>query len=289
MNIEQQERISFEKLHSILQTDVFYGVRAPFIPHSTPSRNCELTESGEDPSESIETASIISTIYGEYPTNPIFISFNIDYGWLPCSGDLQRHLVFIWCGLLGLKYQRDGRTPSEPGADLLKNWMRDFDIGKQDLKLFLRKHSWPLPVHFFWSEPDNTKNKVEKRPNIYRRFCYLQLEELPRLKGRLRDLNDMSPKTLIELKAKQQEQLELEKRIQIIERGCDPDKKPARKEIRNHKMLMIALGYRKGKSPKSWHNISRILERMDVSEGIKAGRIREVLRETYRTQKMEGK
>ena len=289
MNIEQQERISFEKLHSILQTDVFYGVRAPFIPPSTPTRNCELTESGEDPSESIETAAIISTIYGEHPTNPIFISFNIDYGYLPCSGDLQRHLVFIWCGLLGLKYQRDGRTPSEPSAGLLKNWMRDFDIGKQDLKLFLRKNSWPLPINYYFSEPDNTKNKVGMSVDEYSRFCKLRLEELPRLQSSLRDLDNTYPETMTERKEKLGERIELEKRIQTIKAGGDPDKKPARKEERNHKMLMIALEHRKKKPRKSWHWISREIAKMDIAEGLAAGSIREILRIQWKFEKMEGK
>ena len=262
MDTKDQQYISLEDLNEILQLDVYY--------------RCA-------------TDSLISAIYDAQPTNPTFIRFRSTFTGLACSGHAQRHLIFIWCGLLELKYLRNGKFPQKPNLDVLDNWMRDIDIGEQDLKSFLRKNAWPLPVNIFCSEPDNTKNKVEKSSKIYRRYCYLQLEELPRLERRLRDLNNISPETMIKLKEKEQQQSELEKRIEIVKEGRDPDKKPARKEVRNHNMLMIALEYRKGTPPKSWRNISLILEKMDVAEGLKDGRIREILRETLRAEKMEGK
>ena len=288
MSNKEQERVSFEELHSLLQTDVYYGFQFPYVKIPVTSDEKPF-ESVEDPPSCDKTDSIISSIYKEHSSNSIFTRFRTDFGWLPCSGDSHRHLIFIWCGLLGLKYQRNSCTPNQPRSDLLNNWMRDFDIGKQDLKLFLRKNSWPLPVTYFFSEPDNTANKSKKSPKEYLRFCELQLEELPRVQDDLRDLSKAKSETVTEHKAKQQEQSEKEKRIQMIKEGRDPDKKPARKETRNQRMLAAALEYRKGPKKKSWHWISRTLEKMDIAEGLKKGSIREILRDTLKTKKMEGK
>jgi hypothetical protein len=167
--------------------------------------------------------------------------------------------------------------------------MRDFDIGKQDLKLFLRDNSSPLPVNYFFSEPDNTANKSEKSPKEYLRFCELQLEELQRVQDDLRDLSQSKSETVTEHKAKQQEQSEKEKRIQMIKEGRDPDKRSARKETRNNNIMKKALELLNDDSNISVRSMARKIEYTDIAEGIKFDRIREILKDHNISEKMGGK
>ena len=261
MRTEDQQYKSLSTLNDILQLDGFYKGAAE---------------------------SLISEVYQTRTNNPIFSRFNYKFMGLPCSGHTHRHLIFIWCGLLGLKYLRDGNHPRKPELDVLDNWMGDVEIGMNDLLFFLRKNLLPLPVALFETEPDNTRNRVNLRPKVYTRLCKLQLEVLPHLQRSLEDLVNLPPRTASERKAKQEDIGKLEEQIQIIQRGEDPAKRPAPKEprnkARNDAIWEKALEYRSHANPKSGRWIALKISKSKIAEGLSYDGVRSVL---YQRKKIE--
>lgn len=134
--IQDKATITFEELDHYLTLDPFYG------------------------RESTATEAIISDIYQENSENTRYSQFASKFTRLPVSDDRHRHLIYLWCGLMGLPAYRDGAVLNWQWKDFLKNWGQDFDIRLSELKGFLRQHSWPLPKDYFPEEPDNTEKKV---------------------------------------------------------------------------------------------------------------------------------
>ena len=82
MDTKDQQYISSADLNDILQLDTYYQAAAE---------------------------SLISEIHAVHSANPIFKRFQYKFTGLPCSGHTHRHLIFIWCGFLELKYLRNGK------------------------------------------------------------------------------------------------------------------------------------------------------------------------------------
>lgn len=117
--------IRLEELHYYLMLDPFYGV------------------------ESDDTEPIINSIYRDNAGNQLFQQFSRRFSLLPCKTDRQRHLIYLWCGLMGLPAYRDNQPLGWQREEFLDHWTEDFYLRLDDIERFLRAHSWPLPAIFF--------------------------------------------------------------------------------------------------------------------------------------------
>jgi len=187
--------ISFEELHHFMMLDVFYGV------------------------ESKATDSIINSIYREYPENPLFKNFSRRFYLLPCKEDNLRHLLYLWCGFLGLPTYREKQLLQWNRDDYLDHWTEDFELSPDDIKTFLRKRSWPLPIFLFPDELDNTERKVANDKNEYEKTFHDFAVVIPLLKKELEELRSISPENMSMLFLKREGVIKLERRIKAIEEG----------------------------------------------------------------------
>jgi len=160
-----------------------------------------------------ETKSILDAIYQGMANRH---NFKVRFRRLPCKTELLRHLVYSWCGLLGLRYSRNGQLLDNPEFDILDNWSKDFEIKLEDLKVFLRKNSWPLPVKCFEDEPDNTERKIDLSDKEFQKAYLLQIELAPKLQQQLEELKNIQPGSLDEQELKLKEITKLENQIKAI-------------------------------------------------------------------------
>ena len=229
---------------------------------------------------------ILKSIYEWHPSKQYFeTAFNL----LPCKSDRLRFLVYTWCGPLGLPYTRDGHSIENQEIDILKNWLEEFEIKLEDLKVFLRKNNWPLPVNTFDDEADNTRNKISLSDKEFEKLVRNQVELLPILERRLKELNAIQPESMAADGKKKQEILKVEKDIQIIKKGGDPKDVPSPLENRNSKIWKKALEYRPpNKKIRSWRWIADAISKMDISEDLEFEGVREILKSRKKTEKMGG-
>ena len=155
----------------------------------------------------------LKSIYEEHPSKQYF---ETAFNRLPCKSDRLRFLVYTWCGPLGLPYTRDGHSIENQEIDILKNWSKEFEIKLEDLKVFLRKNSWPLPVKCFEDEPDNTERKVDLSDKEFQKAYLLQIELAPKLQQQLEELKNIQPGSLDEQELKLKEITKLENQIKAI-------------------------------------------------------------------------
>ena len=176
MSREIYERtITFGELHHYMMLDPFYG----------------LTSTATD--------SIINAIYRESAGNALYRHFRERFSSLPSKGETgpQRHLIYIWCGLMGLPTYRDGSPLGWQREDFLDNWTQEnFDFRLGELKIFLRHHSWPLPATFFPDEPDNAQRKVALDEAEYARAFSDFAVALPQLEKELEELQNIQPESM---------------------------------------------------------------------------------------------
>jgi hypothetical protein len=166
--------------------------------------------------DSEETKSILDAIYQGKANRH---NFKVRFRRLPCKTELLRHLVYSWCGLLGLRYTRNGQSPDNQELDILQNWSKDFSVQTEDLKIFLRNNSWPLPVNIFAEEPDNTQNKIGLPDREYKRRFRNEVELLPQLEERLREIKAIQPESMEADEKKQQKIQDLSKEIEVLARS----------------------------------------------------------------------
>lgn len=162
-------------------------------------------------SENIE--SILSYIYEVKPHRQ---SFRDAFMRLPCKENQLLLLVYSWCGPLGLRYSRNGQSPENQVSDLLSNWTSEFQIQLEDLKVFLRQNGWPLPVSIFSGEADHTHNKVNLSDKEFKKLVREQVELLPNLQRRLKELKAIQPESMAADEKKQQEISKVESKIEVL-------------------------------------------------------------------------
>ena len=75
----------------------------------------------------------------------------------------------------------------------------------------------------------------------------------------------------------------------MIKEGRDPDKRSARKEIRNNNIIKKALELLNDDPNISVRSMARKIEYTDIAEGIRFDRIREILKDQNISEKMGGK
>lgn len=158
---------------------------------------------------------ILKQIYTAEPKRRVFRDA---FGRLPCKGNQLLLLIFSWCGPLGLHYSRKGQSPENQESDLLKNWSKEFQIQLEDMKEFLRKNSWPLPVNIFENEPDNTQKKVNLSNKAYEKLVRKRLVLIPQLKQQLKEVSAIPAESMSAHEKKQQEVTKLNQQIEILMR-----------------------------------------------------------------------
>lgn len=131
--------ISFNDLHHALRADPLYG---------------EII--------SAATECILRDIYADNDGNVSFEEFKRRYSLFESfNKEPQRELIYIWCGLLGLSTFTNDNKYIWQWGDIFQVDSVNFQIKLDDLKLFMRRHSYSLPYKLFPHETDNSKKKAE--------------------------------------------------------------------------------------------------------------------------------
>jgi len=191
--------VSFSELHHILQLDPYYGLSSGATP------------------------SLIRTIYEGNEDKNSYHNFKTRFSFLPCKSEQQRHLLYIWCGLMGLTTYQNGRPTTWKWQDYLKHWTTDFDIDIGELRSFLRKNEYPLPIAVYPDELDNTKNKVMRSDEEFTRAFHEFAVLLPALKADLDELQKIQPESIAARQEKKKEIAAIEKQIAAIYRSKSVD------------------------------------------------------------------
>lgn len=164
--------VRFKEIHQFLILDPFYG-----------SNNTSID-------------SVIDRIYQSNSNNALFGQFYDNFQNLRIKTDKQRHLIYLWCGLMGLPCSINNNVITWHWSDYLTNWTKDFDIYIDDLKEFLRQHSLPLPMHFFPDDIDNTKKKSELNSTDSKITMHEFETLLPKLEKELMLLTNIQPESM---------------------------------------------------------------------------------------------
>ncbi len=194
--------ISFDKLLHILNLDPYYGV------------------------ESIATESILRDIYRENIGNELFKQFSRNYSLLPCKTDKQRHLICLWCGLMGLPAYRGDQPLGWQQEEFLDHWTEDFDVRLNEVREFMRAHSWSLPTLLFSGEVDNTERKFALSIEDYDAAYHNHVVLLPPLKDELKEVLNIKPISMEDRRDKQAEISRIKQEIETIENGSPELTKP---------------------------------------------------------------
>ncbi|MBV1884532.1 MAG: hypothetical protein KUG82_23025 [Pseudomonadales bacterium] len=210
-----QFRVSLDELHLALCHDPYYGFEpallrkinysefGPIIPSHTDDKDAPT------PNKSIP---IIESLYRDHESNVIFAGFQRQFSVKPCKANHQLHLLLLWCGPMGLPSHQNNELMRCQPMDYLENWTQEFEIQLDDLKDFLRENNLPLPVAYFPTYADNTKNKTTVDATKFQQYAV----ELPQLENRLAELKQIQPENMTEDAAKQDAVSKIEKQIQLI-------------------------------------------------------------------------
>ncbi|PLY12830.1 MAG: hypothetical protein C0631_15890 [Sedimenticola sp.] len=197
-NSDQTAIVRFEELHHYLMLDPFYGV------------------------ESAATESVINGIYRENADNQLFQQFSHRFSLAPCKTDKQRHLIYLWCGLMGLHAYRGEQPLNWDREDYLEHWTDDFDLELNEIKTFLRKHNWPLPTWFFPDDVDNTERKMALDDKEFETAFHDFAVTLPQLEKELAEIEAIQPHSMKERREKFIEKNQIEQQIIAIKTGHNP-------------------------------------------------------------------
>ncbi|MCP5408346.1 MAG: hypothetical protein H6963_03490 [Chromatiaceae bacterium] len=196
-NESTSTNISLAKLNYYMMTDPFYG------------------------KESTAIESIIDNIYRNNAGTDLFQQFRRRFSRLPCKADNQRHLIYIWCGLLGLPAYRNDALLNWQREDFLDHWKEDFDLRLNEIKLFLRKHALPLPTRFFPYEVDNTERKLALSNVEFEKAFHDFTVLLPQLEKELAEIDTIQPESMKARQEKKAEKARIEQQIAVI-KGHSP-------------------------------------------------------------------
>lgn len=99
--------------------------------------------------------------------------------------------------------------------DILKHCTEDTSLSFKlnELKAFLRHHSWPLPSAFFPAEVDNTLRKVALSKDEFDQAFYHAGVILPHLEEKLAELKKIQPESMAALSEKEMKIKQLERQI----------------------------------------------------------------------------
>ncbi|QYZ65367.1 MAG: hypothetical protein HPY30_04830 [Gammaproteobacteria bacterium (ex Lamellibrachia satsuma)] len=174
--------VEFEKFHTCLITDTFYG------KNSTASKN------------------LIKRIYDNKSNNALYDQFRHQFHSRPWfRNDKQRELLYLWCVLIGLPVYRNGLQYSWQLNHPIEQHVQGLEIKLDELRDFLRQHSWPLPSGLFPNEVDCTYRKVTLDKEEYDRAFHEAIEVLPKLQKNLEELERIQPASMEERREKQME------------------------------------------------------------------------------------
>ena len=70
--------------------------------------------------------------------------------------EIHRELIYLWCSFIGLPAYQDNQRLDWSWRDYINNWKVVFYFHDDELREFLKQQRLPLPVHYFYNEPDNT-------------------------------------------------------------------------------------------------------------------------------------
>lgn len=235
--------ISFEELHHHLLKDVYYGV------------------------ESSATDAIVGEIHRQHQQDERYQGFFARFAVLPSKADKQRQLVYLWCSLMGLPAYRRGK-PLEPAPySFLENWIEDFQIRLNELRKFLRKHAWPLPVALFPEAADTTRRKVELDEAEYQRAFEQFVTTLPKLQSDLAEVEAIVPTSMTERRQKQAELERLQREVAAVHHGKTHDEAPEERRQR----LRALFKQEEARNPRG------ALQRVANQEGITRQTLRAIL------------
>lgn len=208
--------ISFSELHHTMTLDPFYEV------------------------ESVATESVINSIYHENSGNPYFEQFKHRFSLLPCKADKQRHLIYLWCGLMGLPGYTENQVLDWQREEFLDHWTEGFDLRLNEIKEFLRKHRWPLPSRLFPNEVDNSERKLALDEAMYEAAFHDFTVVLPQLKKDLAELLAIQPESMDARQRKKDEIEQIKRRIEVIMTGSPGETSQSSTSTRNTKLQIAA-------------------------------------------------
>ncbi len=214
-NQTQGTTITFNELHHYMQLDPFYGYN------------------------SVAVLSIINDLYNGNAANDLFQKFEKRFSRLPCKADQVRHLIYYWCGLMGLPTYQNGKPSNWKREDFLDHWTIGFDLNIDELKQFLRANNWPLPVNIFPNELDNTERKLALDEEEFRTAFHDFTVVLPQLKMDLAELIKTPPESMEARQQKIKETEELERRIDAIINGDKIDTEESPDERKQRLKIMF--------------------------------------------------
>jgi hypothetical protein len=189
------ESISFRELLEVLNLDVFYGLR------------------------SSATNSIVGDFYRAKPSNTTYLGFRRHFASIPCKGDIQRELIYIWCGFLGLPAYQNKSVLELDGDILIRNWQQNFVINLAELKNFLRQNTWPLPSALYPDEDDKTDVRVVREVEGFSHGFYDFSVRLPKLRKDLDELDKIQPESMEAHQNKKNQIHQIERQIDSILTG----------------------------------------------------------------------
>lgn len=174
-------KVDFWELRRCLMLDPLYGDETNATP----------------PMFNAATPAMINGIYRDNQRDVRYTRFDGAFSWTPpIKEDRYRELICLWC-LMGLpNYQHNQRLDWRP-EEFAERWSEDFDIQLDELKAFLRRHKWPLPIAFFPSEPDNSEAKLNIEQAEFSEG-WDKLQELAKLESQIADWGSKTAKTVTE-------------------------------------------------------------------------------------------
>ncbi|MEJ1382030.1 MAG: hypothetical protein RPU52_06270 [Candidatus Sedimenticola sp. (ex Thyasira tokunagai)] len=231
-------KISFKELHHHLMLDPYYGLESP------------------------ATEAIINRAYRDNAESALYQQFSNRFYLVPCKTDKQRHLIYLWCGLMGLPAYREDSPLGWQREEFLEHWTEDFDLKLDEIRKFLRKYKWPLPTCIFPDDADNTERRVALGKAEYDAAFHDFTVELPILEDELAGIKKNHPKSIEELQQKKDLIDEINRQITAIKCGdaIYGKETPIEKELRIEAMIEEET-IKRGKHGAQ----SRVSKRIDLS------------------------
>lgn len=212
----QNTMTCFSEFHHILMIDPFYGVG------------------------SAATESILNNIYRQNAVNILFQNFRTRFSQSPCKADIHRHLIYLWCGLMGLPGYSGNQTLDWHSEEFLEHWTNNFDLRLDELREFLRKHELPLPSRFFPDDVDNTERRLALDESAYQSAFHDFAIILPQLREDLEELRAIQPESMDARQRKKDEIEQIKRRIDVIMTGSPGETSQSSTSTRNTELQIAA-------------------------------------------------
>ncbi|MET0072730.1 MAG: hypothetical protein ABW130_00570 [Candidatus Thiodiazotropha lotti] len=154
-------RVSSNELHSILESDPFYGIGDYRTLTQIELEIQGLDYEGFDTIDPLLekqypiTKLLIAKIYSENQGNQLFYQFRQRWNFLSIKSEAIKHLIFLWAGMMSLPtYMKDGEPTGWEREDFFDNCIDTesedcFFIDLNEFETFLGNHQLPLPVSLY--------------------------------------------------------------------------------------------------------------------------------------------